>query len=168
MDDLRLVIDSLEPTDGDLLNVIGNLRYRLTDRFARQGIALKWEVTDFPSNVKLPPKDILQILRILQEAFANVFKHAGASEVIFSAMLTPDRQQVHLSVRDNGVGTAQDATDNSRRGRGLGNMKQRAAAVGGELDVSFAMAGCTVNLILPATFSSYPSSQNGDSSGKPA
>lgn len=149
MDDLRLVIDSLEPTEGDLLNVIGNLRYRLTDRFARQGIDLKWEVSDFPANVKLAPSGILHILRIVQEAFANVLKHAGASEVIFSAALVPDRQQVKLSVRDNGCGITDAQTNGENRGRGLANMKQRAAAVGGEVSVISNSEGCVVTLTLP-------------------
>jgi signal transduction histidine kinase len=152
MDDLRLVIDSLEPTEGDLLNVIGNLRYRLTDRFARQGIDLKWEVSDFPPNVRLAPSGILHTLRIVQEAFANVLKHAGASEVVFSATLVPERSQVKLTVRDNGLGIANDQEKSERRGRGLANMKQRAAAVGGELHVSSSADGCIVTLILPLLF----------------
>jgi signal transduction histidine kinase len=148
MDDLRLVIDSLEPTDGDLLNVIGNLRYRLTDRFARQGIELKWEVNDFPANVRLAPSGILHILRIVQEAFANVLKHAGASEVVFSATLVPEKQQVKLSVRDNGRGLADAQANGANRGRGLANMKQRAAAVGGEVQVNSNADGCVVTLTL--------------------
>ncbi len=149
MDDLRLVIDSLEPTEGDLLNVIGNLRYRLTDRFARQGIDLKWEVSDFPANLRLAPSGILHILRIVQEAFANVLKHAGASEVIFSATLVPQRQQIKLSVRDNGCGVSNEAANGASRGRGLANMKQRAETVGGELHIDADEGGCVVTLTLP-------------------
>ncbi len=148
IDDLRLVIDSLEPTDGDLLNVIGNLRYRLTDRFARQGIALKWEVAGFPPIVRLAPREILQILRIVQEAFANVLKHAGASEVVFSASLTPNQQQACLSVRDNGHGIVQGGASHGR-GHGVANMKQRAATVGGDLHVGSDRGGCVVTLTLP-------------------
>jgi signal transduction histidine kinase len=149
MDDLRLVIDSLEPTEGDLLNVIGNLRYRLTDRFARQGIDLRWEVSDFPANVRLAPSGILHILRIVQEAFANVLKHANASEVTFSATLLPEVQQVQLRVRDNGGGMLEEGANGASRGRGLANMKQRAEAVGGELHIKSDENGCVVMLMLP-------------------
>jgi signal transduction histidine kinase len=149
MDDLRLVIDSLEPTDGDLLTVLGNLRYRLTDRFTRQGIALKWEVTDFPPIERLAPRDILQILRIVQEAFANVLKHAHASEVWFTATLAPDQRHVRISVRDNGRGMAPRDASYHSRGHGLANMQQRAAAVGGKLYVNSEASGCAVILTLP-------------------
>ena len=149
LDDLRLVIDSLEPTDGDLLNVIGNLRYRLSDRFVRQGIELNWEIEDLPPLGRLAPCDILQILRIVQEAFANVLKHARASGVWFSASISADRSQVHLSVRDNGRGIATDTAQVASGGRGLANMQHRATAVGGALTVASAGHGTVVSLVLP-------------------
>ncbi|MBY0401722.1 hypothetical protein K2X89_15630, partial [Myxococcota bacterium] len=74
IDDLRLMIDSLEPSEGDLLTVLGNLRYRLADRLERQGIELVWSVSELPPFPALTPRDILQILRVVQEAFANVVK----------------------------------------------------------------------------------------------
>jgi signal transduction histidine kinase len=96
----------------------------------------------------VPLCDILQILRIVQEAFANVLKHAGANEVVFSASLAPDQQQAYLSVRDNGRGIAQRST-NHRRGHGVANMEQRAATIGGALDVGSDIGGCVVTLTLP-------------------
>lgn len=148
IDDLRLMIDSLEPADGDLLTVLGNLRYRLTDRLARQGLVLHWNVSDLPRSPSLPPRDILQILRIVQEAFANVIKHSGASEVSFSAALAPDGRHVVLCVRDDGCGIAPGSAG---RGRGLRNMAQRAAAVGGTLRVDGDRGGCVVTLSLPVS-----------------
>jgi signal transduction histidine kinase len=146
IDDLRLMIDSLEPADGDLLTVLGNLRYRLTDRLARQGLTLHWNVSELPRTPGLAPRDILQILRIVQEAFANVIKHSGASEVSFSAALAPDDRHIVLCVRDNGRGV--DAAL-AGHGRGLRNMAQRAAAVGGMLRVDGDHGGCVMTLWLP-------------------
>ncbi|MGE0361995.1 MAG: ATP-binding protein [Vicinamibacterales bacterium] len=146
IDDLRLMIDSLEPTDGDLVTVLGNLRYRLTERLARQGVALRWEVADLPATGLLP-RDILQVLRIVQEAVANVLKHAGATEVVVSAGLAADGTEILLSVRDNGRGFPTDAP--RRGGRGLGNMRQRATAVGGDLRVEGGPSGSIVTLALP-------------------
>lgn len=146
IDDLRLMIDSLEPTDGDLVTVLGNLRYRLTERLARQGLTMRWEVADLPPT-GLVPRDILQVLRIVQEAVANVLKHAGAAEVVVSAGLSADGVRIMLSIRDNGRGFPTEAPP--RGGRGLGNMRQRAAAVGGELRMEGGPSGSIVTLILP-------------------
>ena len=154
IDDLRLMIDSMEPTDGDLLTVLGNLRYRLTERLARQGLELMWTVSELPPRPGLSPRDILQILRIVQEAFANVIKHAGATAVTFSAALAPDGRHVLLSVRDNGRGMDRELAPS--RGRGLRNMAQRAAAVGGTLTVDGDRRGCAVTLSLPVTADTAP------------
>src|SRR5262249_9775577 len=77
-DDLRLAIDSLQPSDGDLLSVLGNLRYRLENRLKQHGIALDWQVGEVPKLASLTPRQVLHVLRILQEAFTNVLKHAHA------------------------------------------------------------------------------------------
>lgn len=146
IDDLRLMIDSLEPADGDLVTVLGNLRYRLTERLARQGVALGWEVADMPP-AGLSPRDILQVLRIVQEAVANVLKHAGATEVVVSAGLTADGQAIRLSVRDNGRGFPADARHAG--GRGLGNMRRRADALGGTLRLDGGVQGSLVTLTMP-------------------
>ncbi len=146
IDDLRLMIDSLEPADGDLVTVLGNLRYRLTERLARQGLTLRWEVADLPPT-GLVPRDILQVLRIVQEAVANVLKHAGATEVVVSAGLSVDGARILLSVRDNGRGFPSEAP--RRGGRGLGNMRQRATAVGGDVKVTGGPSGSIVTLALP-------------------
>ncbi|MBK7950012.1 MAG: hypothetical protein IPK00_14970 [Deltaproteobacteria bacterium] len=162
IDDLRLMIDSLEPSEGDLLTLLGNLRYRLSDRLARQGITLDWNVSDLPRWPDLPPRDLLQILRIVQETFTNVVKHADATMVEFSAELTADGRSVRLSVRDDGRGI--DATSSVRdRGRGLRNMANRAAAVGGRLEVDGRRDGCSVTLWLPVAHH-----DEGDSAADPA
>ena len=146
IDDLRLMIDSLEPAEGDLLTVLGNLRYRLSDRLARQGLTLAWNVSDLPRYPDLTPRDILQILRIVQEAFTNVVKHAGAGIVEFTAALAPDGRSVRLCVRDDGRGI--DVGSNGP-GRGLRNMAQRARAVGGTIEVDGRRGACAVTLSLP-------------------
>lgn len=146
IDDLRLMIDSLETADGDLLTVLGNLRYRLSHRLARQGLLLRWEVTDLPAVEGLTPRGVLQVLRVVQEAIANVVKHARATEVVVGAAPTADGRHVRLSVRDNGRGFR--AEPGTATGRGLHNMQQRAAAVGATLHVDGAPGACMVALTL--------------------
>lgn len=147
IDDLRLMIDSLEPTDGDLVTVLGNLRYRLTERLARQGLTMRWEMSALPPVDGLAPRDILQILRVVQEAVANIVKHARATEVVFTGGASPDGRCALLCVADNGRGFGTAST--APRGRGLRNMAQRASAVGGRLTVDAGPHGTRVTLELP-------------------
>ena len=83
--------------------------------------------------------------RILQEALANVLKHAQASEVEVELAADPD--WVRLSVKDNGVGFA---TDGVRPGYGLDNMQQRAQELGGRFEIESAPGeGTSVRVALP-------------------
>ncbi|PJJ55764.1 sensor histidine kinase [Compostimonas suwonensis] len=72
------------------------------------------------------------LLRCAQEGLANIRKHSGAD----AAWLTVERRDdvVRLTLRDDGVGIAEDALD-ADRGFGLAGMRERLALVGGELEV---------------------------------
>ena len=145
IDDLRLTIDSLESTDNELLPALGNFRYRLERRLRAVGIELHWKVSDLPELSYLTPRNLLHVLRILQEAFTNVLKHAQATSVTLETGLTANQRQVFIRVSDNGRGFAASAVG----GRGLGNMARRAASLGSELSVTPTLEGTRVELLLP-------------------
>ncbi|MGH1559328.1 sensor histidine kinase [Caulobacter segnis] len=69
------------------------------------------------------------ILRILQEAFANILKHSGARQVTVSIRAESD--QVLVRVQDDGQGF--DPALPARGGRGLTNQLRRAEAIGGTI-----------------------------------
>jgi signal transduction histidine kinase len=144
IEDLRLTIDSLEPVEDDLLSVLGNLRYRLEPRLKKCGIELDWQVQDVPRLAYLDPKNVMHILRILQEGFTNILKHADADRV--SVETGVDHGKVFVRVKDNGHGFASGHT-----GHGLASMKNRAQAIGGQLDIQPSPAGTTLNLLLPVS-----------------
>jgi signal transduction histidine kinase len=145
LDDLRLTIDSLESTENDLLTVLGNFRYRLEPRLNSHGIQLDWQVRDLPKLTCLTPQNVLHILRILQEAFTNILKHARANAVKVETGIAGAPGQVYVSVNDNGIGLG-----NEQRGHGLANMRRRAQAIGGTLDIASAATGTLITLSLPS------------------
>ena len=88
----------------------------------------------------------LEVLRLLQEALANIIKHAGARSIAISAQGA--EAGVLVQVVDDGVGfdTAQPDA-----GRGLPNMRERARLLGGRLTIESSRGGGTaVRLWLPA------------------
>ncbi|MEO7762539.1 MAG: hypothetical protein ABIS68_11590, partial [Casimicrobiaceae bacterium] len=110
IDDLRLVIDSMEPIDQDMLALLGSLRYRLESRLNAAGIRLAWQVAELPPVPSLTPHNALHILRTLQEALTNVLKHAGAHRITVKTALDDPARQVLISVSDDGHGfTVTDA-----------------------------------------------------------
>ncbi|MGB0220154.1 MAG: sensor histidine kinase [Sinimarinibacterium flocculans] len=145
--DLKLTVDSLEPVDGDLPSLLGNLRYRLTPQLRQAGIAVKWEVSPLPPLAWLQAPQALHILRLLQEAFSNLIQHADADTVRVASGTSNDPEGVWVEISDDGCGI--DAQVEAK-GRGLANMHERARLLGGHLDVGPAQPrGTRVRLWLP-------------------
>ncbi len=69
------------------------------------------------------------LYRIVQEAMANVFRHAGASEVRLSIAFEPET--VTIEVRDDGTGIAPGRDP----GRGLTQMRQRVEDLRGTVSI---------------------------------
>jgi PAS domain S-box-containing protein len=83
---------------------------------------------DFPS--ELPETVELELERIVQEALANVRRHSGARRVEVS--LEANEDEIRALVSDDGRGFEPDRT---RPGVGLTSMKERAALIGGALEI---------------------------------
>jgi signal transduction histidine kinase len=150
IDDLKLTIDSMEPIEADLLLLLATLRFRLGPRLAAAGIALRWEVVDVPPLDWLDPRNALHILRILQEAFANILKHTRASEIRVSTAVAQHGgvDGVTVTICDNGPGFVLE-TALLRGGKGLHNQLRRARSIGGQLDWNCTGDGACLHLWLP-------------------
>lgn len=74
----------------------------------------------------------MELLRIVQEAFANVYKHAGATHVIFS--MEEDRGYIKIIICDNGKGF-DIASSSFITGFGITNMYNRAKKLGGSFKI---------------------------------
>ncbi|MEY4561816.1 MAG: hypothetical protein RLZZ618_1093 [Pseudomonadota bacterium] len=149
LDDLRVAVDSLAGDERDPVAVLGTLRFRMAPRLEAAGVRLDWEVDDdVPELPWLDPQKVLQLLRIAQEALTNAMRHSGATVVTMALRRRPDahgRDAVMVSVSDNGRGFYAARPG----GRGLGNMADRAKALGGVLHVENAAPGTRVVLVLP-------------------
>lgn len=145
VDDLRLVIDSLEPVGHDLVSLLATMRYRLGKRLQMGGLKLEWDVQDLPPLTWLEPPDALHVLRLMQEALNNVLKHACASRV---RMVTRHHgSYVEIRVEDDGAGFDLQTI---QHGRGLKSQIKRAQRLGGKLRIdSTPGMGTRLSLRLP-------------------
>ncbi len=144
LDDMRLAIESLSPDDPDLLPVLGNFRFRMEARFKSMGLTLDWRSQDMPDALEVAPHAGLHILRMLQEALANVLKHAQASAV--QVALDFSASSLAIEITDNGVGFD---PARARGGRGLDNMQIRAQKLGASCIVSHLPGGTCVRFVIP-------------------
>lgn len=67
----------------------------------------------------------LTLYRLVQEALTNVMKHANATEA--TVTIVRDREQIRVSVADNGTGPRKAVG-----GLGISGMRERASALGGQ------------------------------------
>lgn len=151
LDELRLVIDSLDPMGNDLVALLATLRYRLSHRLDGAGIELEWSVADVPPLPWLNAPEALDVLRIVQEAVANAIKHAGGRKLRIAVERNDgvDGQAtgVVVLVEDDGQGLV---VEQSPDGRGMMHMRQRAARLGATLEfVRSPLGGLGVCLHLP-------------------
>lgn len=95
---------------------------------------------------QLPARTQAELLRIAQEALANVHRHAQASSVGVSVAVNED--EVTLSIVDNGRGFDVDEVSDSKFG--LSAMRERAGLIGGRLRISSILgSGTTVCVSAP-------------------
>jgi signal transduction histidine kinase len=128
LEELRTTIDSLQPVEGDLGVVLGNVRHRMRSVFDTAGLELGWRVGELPRMDDLTPARNLTIQRILLELFANVLKHSGARKVEVSTHASAGRASI--VIQDDGRGFVVGGPAN---GRGLRNLQERAREAGGSL-----------------------------------
>jgi signal transduction histidine kinase len=146
LDDMRLMIDSLEPVDDDLNAVLAMFRDRLAPRLRAAQVDLHWDVELLPAVPGLTPARVLHVLRMLQEAVTNALRHGRARTLWIKAVA--DTAGVHIEVRDDGSGFDPQAAS---VGRGLKNLRRRADELGARLLIdSTPGRGTTIALLLPA------------------
>ena len=104
---------------------------------------------EFSADEPLPPlgaRTQAELLRIAQEALANVHRHARASLVAVSVGV--QGEEITLSVSDDGRGF--DINEVSDSKFGLSAMRERAGLIGGRLSISsLAGRGTTVSVCAP-------------------
>ncbi len=122
--------------------------------------ALEWLVSNFTHKTNLPvhfhcktephifdSQTNLTIYRVAQECLSNIARYAQATQVTFT--LEVHKDQIELSVNDNGIGFAYQEID-TRLHHGLLGMRERLNAVNGTLKVTSSEgAGTLIEASIP-------------------
>ena len=125
------------------------------------GPALQWLAEDFTrrtgspceiwgENVENDLPDAVKtcVYRVVQEALHNCETHAAATRVKLS--LSRSAKQLTVRIDDDGRGFGTEAGGASGKGLGIIGMRERAALLGGTLDLSSSPGrGCRVTLCVP-------------------
>ena len=154
---MRAVTDDLYQ---DVRESISELRTRVSERGLpatireyvdayedRHGLSVHLEREDVAAAV--PALIAFQLLRIIQEALANVRKHAHAQNAWIS-FRTDDRKTLEMIVSDDGQGFEPEAVsaEATPKSFGLASMRERAETLGGDLNVESRPGGGTRVIVL--------------------
>lgn len=143
LDQLKLSIDALSLTPGDVVGLLASLRFRITPRLKAAGLTLVWDVQELPTWPHGQAHALRQLQYILFEGLSNALQHSGASRLTLCARPFSDRLQVSLI--DNGSGW-----DASCEGQGLQAMRARASVIGaGIAFIKTAEGGLELRVTLP-------------------
>ena len=142
--DVRENILSLRTTLAGQAGLVPALRQYVGEFEVQTGLAAA-VTCDFTGDPSLSPLAEAQLMRIAQEALANVRKHARAQHVVVDLRLTA--QRLHLAVVDDGQGFAVEAVNQGHFG--LHTMRERAESVGGGLTVESGQTGTRLEAWLP-------------------
>ena len=154
-------LQGLNQVIDDIRHYIHNLRnYQFEGRNLQQGLEelarevqmysvarVRMEI-DSVAVKRVTPPQTKELLYIVREALTNIRKHAHASEV--TIQLVRIEEEIILSVQDNGLGLEPTQIDLDAW-HGLRNMRERALALQGKLEIESAPNhGTTIRVTLPA------------------
>jgi len=129
---LRRISHEMRPPMLDDLGLVPALRFLGEGFTQRSGLIVRVRGT---LNARLPAAVEIALYRAAQEALTNVVRHARAT----SATLRIERMAgfATLSIRDDGAGfdPHRQATGGANHGLGLRGVRERIAALGGELEI---------------------------------
>jgi signal transduction histidine kinase len=127
--EMRLLIHELRPPVLEQDGLVGALQARLSAVEGRAGLKtmLKSDLAG-----RLPAAIEEGLYRIAQEALNNALKHARAHTITIS--LSQNEKRVTVEIADDGAGFEPEQVK-GQGGMGLPAMQERAAALGGRLEV---------------------------------
>jgi PAS domain S-box-containing protein len=153
LEKLAAMTELADTAIGSVQRIATELRPFVLDSFGLCA-AIEWQVKDFGvrSGIRcaahVPARDFplgrersTALFRILQESLTNVARHAAATYL--DVDLFGDAETVTLKVRDNGRGIETGQLNNPRA-MGLLGMRERAALLGGNCQISRDAAGGTL------------------------
>jgi signal transduction histidine kinase len=142
--EVRRLADGLHPPVLDRLGLVAAVRRHaemLSGRMSTaRGRPLRIEVRLAGELPALPAAVELAAYRIICEALTNMAKHSNARFCTVRIWLDED---LHVEIVDDGDGAAPGTVSDAPPGIGLGSMRERAGALGGEWAIEPATRGGT-------------------------
>ena len=159
---VRQLATELRPGILDHLGLAAAIEWQAEDFEKRSGIRCR--VVRALADIPLGKEQTTAAFRILQESLTNVARHAVAATAV-TILLTQEADRLVLTIEDNGLGFQEEHLA-SRGSLGLLGMRERAAILGGEVQITSELGqGTNVTAWIPFELHPCQTVSNGRSSG---
>jgi PAS domain S-box-containing protein len=142
--DVRHICHGLYPPILESLGLVAGLR-QLAQDVENAGITASVRCSKAIEQRRFSSDIEIALFRIAQEAVTNAIRHGECEQIVMA--LRRKRDEVHLTVEDDGVGFAPEQAVGS--GLGLTHMRERAQAVGGTVTIRSKKGRTRVEAVLP-------------------
>ena len=136
--DLQALVQELRPTPEEEKDLAQAIQTYTAPWSQRTRIAV---IVHLSGKRRMSPMRAQALFRVVQEALTNIEKHSTATQAEIT--LTWSKQHLQMQIRDNGHGFLLEQGDG--RGYGLLHIRERMAALGGELQIA-SQPGCGVTI----------------------
>jgi signal transduction histidine kinase len=137
--EMRLLIFELRPLALDKIGLASALQARLDSVEVRGGMQTELRVDGVQDPARVPRAVEEELYHIAQEALNNVLKHSHARHV--RVHLCFSDTETALEICDDGIGFAE--AEMHEGGLGLSSLQERAAKIGGTLEIASTPGGGT-------------------------
>lgn len=134
---IHRIANNLRPATLDHLGLLPAIEAFVAEQVPAMDASLKVNIETAGFRRRLPAEAEMVAYRIIQEGLTNVIKHARARQV--DLQLTVNHPRLIIAIRDDGIGIPCEARLNGSSsvegGIGLLGMQERAASIGGKLEL---------------------------------
>ncbi len=142
MDD---IVWAIKPANDNMTRVLARMREFATSVLEAKEIELKFTADEQVKQIRLGMEARRDLFLVFKEAVNNVAKYSKCRHTVIS--LKVQQHNLLLEIADDGTGFE---AARANTGNGLGNMRKRAEAMGGKIEITSAPGtGTTVRLQVP-------------------
>lgn len=137
LNDLRLIVDSIDHMGDDLVAVLSAFHVRAEAQLISAGLTFDWKQPDVIRGDIRGSGSTLNLYRMIQESLTNAIRHAKAQYVSVRIEERQTQGELVIHIEDDGVGIPAERLETP--GKGIRNLRRRAEMLNGS--VSFEPSG---------------------------
>jgi len=142
MEGMSDIVWAINPVNDSMEKMILRMKEFAVEILEPQNINFSFDCSGNVTESTLDVSRRKELYLVFKEAINNAAKYSGCKNIFIT--LQTDRNNIRLNIVDDGMGFDPELV---RSGNGLRNMEQRAAAIGGSLEIS-SSSGKGTNLTL--------------------